>query len=241
MNVVRALGAAHLSCAAHTASIADHARPGRAPPAAPDKPIPAGTEVLHTYGDLSDSQLLQTYGFLDSEDDFKAGSDQAEAAAAAVAKKRGRMTARQAAAAAAAAAAYRNPHNAALVPYSTVQQVCSGLLASMDQVKRWGREVWVCGCWTIHGVVGVCGSWWCVGEGFGRARVRCGCETGRAVWYTWELVTGGRLWLWARERARMWIMDEGVYGLLASWTSRAKSWGWGLRPHERQALPYAYG
>lgn len=98
-----------------------------------DKPIPAGTEVLHTYGDLSDSQLLQTYGFLDSEDDFKAGSDQAEAAAAAVAKKRGRMTARQAAAAAAAAAAYRNPHNAALVPYSTVQQVCSGLLASMDQ------------------------------------------------------------------------------------------------------------
>ncbi len=101
---------------------------------ATDKPIPAGTEVLHTYGDLSDSQLLQTYGFLDSEDDFKAGSGEAEAAAAA-AKKRGRMTARQAAAAAAAAAAYRNPHNAALVPYSTVQQVCSGLLASMEQVS----------------------------------------------------------------------------------------------------------
>jgi hypothetical protein len=30
-----------------------------------EKAIPAGTQVLHTYGDLSDAQLLQTYGFID--------------------------------------------------------------------------------------------------------------------------------------------------------------------------------
>lgn len=30
-----------------------------------EKPIPAGTQILHTYGDLSDAQLLQTYGFID--------------------------------------------------------------------------------------------------------------------------------------------------------------------------------
>lgn len=31
-----------------------------------EKAIPAGTQVLHTYGDLSDAQLLQTYGFIDT-------------------------------------------------------------------------------------------------------------------------------------------------------------------------------
>jgi hypothetical protein len=30
-----------------------------------EKAIPSGTQVLHTYGDLSDAQLLQTYGFID--------------------------------------------------------------------------------------------------------------------------------------------------------------------------------
>lgn len=28
--------------------------------------IPAGAQVLHTYGDLADAQLLQTYGFIDA-------------------------------------------------------------------------------------------------------------------------------------------------------------------------------
>lgn len=30
-----------------------------------EKDIPAGQPVLHTYGDLSDAQLLQTYGFVE--------------------------------------------------------------------------------------------------------------------------------------------------------------------------------
>jgi len=30
-----------------------------------ERDIPAGQEVLHTYGDLADAQLLQTYGFID--------------------------------------------------------------------------------------------------------------------------------------------------------------------------------
>jgi hypothetical protein len=31
----------------------------------PERAIPKGEEVLHTYGDLSDAQLLQTYGFVE--------------------------------------------------------------------------------------------------------------------------------------------------------------------------------
>lgn len=30
-----------------------------------ERAIPAGTQVLHTYGDLADAQLVQTYGFVD--------------------------------------------------------------------------------------------------------------------------------------------------------------------------------
>lgn len=30
-----------------------------------ERAIPAGEEILHTYGDLSDAQLIQTYGFLE--------------------------------------------------------------------------------------------------------------------------------------------------------------------------------
>ncbi|KXZ55475.1 hypothetical protein GPECTOR_2g1024 [Gonium pectorale] len=93
-----------------------------------DKPIPAGTEVLHTYGDLSDAQLLQTYGFLDSEDDFRQQHPGGEEAAAG-----------------SGGGCYRNPHNAALVPWAAVEGVCSGLLRSMDQappaaVKKAKRE-----------------------------------------------------------------------------------------------------
>ena len=32
-----------------------------------DKALAAGEQVLHTYGDLSDAQLVQTYGFVDLE------------------------------------------------------------------------------------------------------------------------------------------------------------------------------
>ena len=30
-----------------------------------DRALSAGEQVLHTYGDLSDAQLVQTYGFID--------------------------------------------------------------------------------------------------------------------------------------------------------------------------------
>ncbi len=35
------------------------------PPNPTERPIKAGEEVLHTYGDLSDAQLLLTYGFVE--------------------------------------------------------------------------------------------------------------------------------------------------------------------------------
>ncbi|KAG2432473.1 hypothetical protein HXX76_008818 [Chlamydomonas incerta] len=121
-----------------------------------DKPIAEGEEVLHTYGNLSDAQLLQTYGFLDSEDDFAqlpdgaasgSGSQQPEAAAEDAGgkggkkggKKRGKAGAaaakgkEEAAEAAAGAGGFRNPYNAALVPWEAVEDVCCTLMKSMDQ------------------------------------------------------------------------------------------------------------
>ncbi|GLI70535.1 hypothetical protein VaNZ11_015450 [Volvox africanus] len=95
-----------------------------------DKPIKAGEEVLHTYGNLSDAQLLQTYGFLDSEDDL--WSETAAAGVSSVlspsAKKR-----TKAGGGGDSSGGYRNPYNAALVPWITVEEVCMGLLSSMNQ------------------------------------------------------------------------------------------------------------
>ncbi|GFR45203.1 hypothetical protein Agub_g6597 [Astrephomene gubernaculifera] len=115
-----------------------------------DKPIAAGEEVLHTYGNLSDAQLLQTYGFLDSQDDFRTtttaaatGSSQEPAEEGKGkgkkgTKKQGKAAGKAGAAGADAGAAaggggYRNLYNAALVAWSAVEEVCSGLLRSMDQ------------------------------------------------------------------------------------------------------------
>ncbi len=127
-----------------------------------DKPIAAGEEVLHTYGNLSDAQLLQTYGFLDSEDDFAqlpsgsaaSGSQQLEAEKeqeeggkagkkGAAGKKRGKPGAAAAkagkedgaAAEGAGGGGYRNPYNAALVSWEAVEDVCCSLMKSMDQVR----------------------------------------------------------------------------------------------------------
>ncbi|EFJ46170.1 hypothetical protein VOLCADRAFT_118106 [Volvox carteri f. nagariensis] len=102
-----------------------------------DKPIKAGEEVLHTYGNLSDAQLLQTYGFLDSEDDFFPA--QFATSVGPSPKKRANAGGNQTAAAAGASGdggggdGYRNPYNAALVPWTAVEEVCVGLLKSMDQ------------------------------------------------------------------------------------------------------------
>ncbi|KAG2454038.1 hypothetical protein HYH02_001079 [Chlamydomonas schloesseri] len=126
-----------------------------------DKPIAAGEEVLHTYGNLSDAQLLQTYGFLDSEDDFAqlpsgsgaSGSQQAEedkeeeqekggkgGKKGAAGKKRGKPGAaagkgekEEAAEGAGGGGGYRNPYNAALVSWEAVEDVCCSLMKSMDQ------------------------------------------------------------------------------------------------------------
>ena len=38
----------------------------------PERDIAKGEQLLHTYGDLSDAQLLQTYGFVE---DFEPGYD----------------------------------------------------------------------------------------------------------------------------------------------------------------------
>ncbi|GIL89513.1 hypothetical protein Vretimale_1923 [Volvox reticuliferus] len=99
-----------------------------------DKPIKAGEEVLHTYGNLSDAQLLQTYGFLDSEDDFRL---QTASGAAAAASSEGPSPKKRAKAGdggdIGGGDAYRNPYNAALVPWTTVDEVCRDLLLSMDQ------------------------------------------------------------------------------------------------------------
>lgn len=115
--------------------------------------------MLHTYGNLSDAQLLQTYGFLDSEDGFAqlpggaasgSGSQPPEAAAEEEGgnggKKGGKKRGKAGASAAKGkeeaeeGAGYRNPYNAALVPWEAVEDVCCGLMKSMDQVQwrvRW--------------------------------------------------------------------------------------------------------
>ncbi|GLC35359.1 hypothetical protein PLESTB_000573100 [Pleodorina starrii] len=104
-----------------------------------DKPIKAGEEVLHTYGNLSDAQLLQTYGFVDSDDAFLRNQPAAAAAAAASSgpSPKKRAKAGQAAANGGGGdddgSGYRNPYNAALVPWTVVEEVCTGLLRSMDQ------------------------------------------------------------------------------------------------------------
>ncbi|KAG2498760.1 hypothetical protein HYH03_003499 [Edaphochlamys debaryana] len=110
-----------------------------------DKPIAAGEEVLHTYGNLSDAQLLQTYGFVDSEDSFAAastsaasgsGSGSGDAGEGGSRKKRAK-TGKEAAAGkeaeAEGAGGYRNPYNAVLVPWEAVEQVCGSMLKSMGQ------------------------------------------------------------------------------------------------------------
>lgn len=40
----------------------------QAHPGDADVDIPAGAEVMHTYGDLSDAELLTTFGFIDAID-----------------------------------------------------------------------------------------------------------------------------------------------------------------------------
>lgn len=70
------------------------------------------TQVLHTYGDLSDSALLQTYGFVDEDAGESGGSAQGGEPSA----------------------AWVNPHNHVLVPFSAVQQCTHSMLTEAMEV-----------------------------------------------------------------------------------------------------------
>jgi hypothetical protein len=81
--------------------------------------------VLHTYGDLADAQLLQTYGFIDAppalpETAAKQGIKQAFKAAKTAGKS----------AAAAAEAAAGNPHNYVVLPLQLLLGAVSKVAAA---------------------------------------------------------------------------------------------------------------
>ncbi|WIA41993.1 hypothetical protein OEZ86_009292 [Tetradesmus obliquus] len=89
-----------------------------------ERDIPAGTQVLHTYGDLSDAQLLQTYGFIDAPPALPG----AAAAAAGTGSKAAKS--KSAAAAAAAAEAAGNPHNYVVLPLAMLLDAASKVAAA---------------------------------------------------------------------------------------------------------------
>lgn len=72
--------------------------------------IPAGSEVLHSYGDLSDAALLQTYGFVDGQP-----SGDAEGGSSSQAEP------------------FVNPANHVLVPFQSVLAVCRLISSQQDE------------------------------------------------------------------------------------------------------------
>jgi hypothetical protein len=97
--------------------------------------------VLHTYGELSDAQLVSTYGFLDQQPEIPAPADSDTASpqkgkaggkgskgspASGGKRKRG---AEGGGAVAPTIPSFTNPHNFALVPLSLVRECTLELLA----------------------------------------------------------------------------------------------------------------
>jgi hypothetical protein len=89
-----------------------------------ERDIPAGCQVLHTYGDLSDAQLVQTYGFIDAPPVLPG----AAAAAAAKGAKGGKPKAAGTAAAAADAAG--NPNNYVVLPLAVLLDAVNKVAAA---------------------------------------------------------------------------------------------------------------
>jgi hypothetical protein len=93
-----------------------------------ERPIAAGEEVLHTYGDLGDAQLLQTYGFVESRFVVQ------EAAGGGAGARAGTSAAAAAAASTPSPPrpAFLNPHNFALLPFAALEQSASETLADSE-------------------------------------------------------------------------------------------------------------
>lgn len=97
---------------------------------APFAPLLRHCQVLHTYGDLSDAQLLQTYGFIDMGAAATAATPVTGGAKGMQAAKAGGGSTPSGQAAAKEAAKrkadgmpdWSNPHNYALVPLSDVRE-----------------------------------------------------------------------------------------------------------------------
>jgi hypothetical protein len=89
-----------------------------------EREIPAGCQVLHTYGDLSDAQLVQTYGFIDAPPVLPGAAE-----AAAKGAKGGKAKAAGTAAAAAADAA-GNPNNYVVLPLAVLLDAANKVAAA---------------------------------------------------------------------------------------------------------------
>ena len=150
-------------CITHTSPLpclpSPDASPHTCAPSSPlplaDKAIAAGQQVLHTYGDLSDAQLLQTYGFLDAvTSNATAAKSGAAAAAGATApasksadkKKKGGVGSGKASSPAApkpkavAPVVLSNPHNYVTVPWDVVVGACR---FSLEKACPEDDEVWI--------------------------------------------------------------------------------------------------
>lgn len=79
----------------------------------PERAIVTGEQVLHTYGDLSDAQLLQTYGFVEEWPQARAVRGGGSS--------RGSSTQQQ------GQRRLENPNNAAFVPADAVADACAAV------------------------------------------------------------------------------------------------------------------
>ncbi|GAX73425.1 hypothetical protein CEUSTIGMA_g877.t1 [Chlamydomonas eustigma] len=99
-----------------------------------ERPIKKGQQILHTYGDLSDAQLLQTYGFVDLGMSLgKASETSASPLAASPSSKKskkalsggkGQSMKAQPSASAVAVPVFINPHNYVAVTWGSVVAAC---------------------------------------------------------------------------------------------------------------------
>jgi hypothetical protein len=127
--------------------------------AAAERDIPAGCQVLHTYGDLSDAQLLQTYGFIDAPPALPG------AAAAAKGSKAAKTKSKPAAAETAAGDEAGNLHNYVVLPLALLLDAVSKVAAATHlwpakkakKVRQGFRlPVGMCRVYVRHVVFGFC-------------------------------------------------------------------------------------